>query len=105
MISAYLPGFDIYYSAPSENELDNRSKAMLRTFFDFWIDQNSWKDLFLKLHKLGFRAPLHNFAMKNLINERPHDTKFSAANIILPNDFFKSQKPLKEIERKAQLAF
>ena len=73
MFSAYMPGFDIYYSAPTEEEVAKRASEIVKSFTDFWIKQNSFKDFFLQLHKLGFRTKLHNLFMKKalLIVARP----------------------------------
>ena len=102
MYSGYIPGFDIYFSAPTETEIKTRSKAMISTFFDFWIEEQSWKQLFLKLHKLGFRTKLHDLAMKDFLKNKPKNAKFSP-KIELKNPYGLKDNQ-KEIVSETQLA-
>lgn len=93
MYAAYIPGFDIFYSAPSEEQLNRRSDALLKTFVDFWVDENSWKSFYLKLHKLGFKSPMHNLVMKKMLNNERSEAKFSVPNTLkAPKNFIGSKQ-------------
>lgn len=104
MYSAYMPGFDIYYSAPSEEEVTKRAKKMMDTFFDYWIQQEGWKQLFLKIHKLGFRTNMHNLAMKNFLRNKFQTGKFTPSNIIDIPEFFSNENNSKKYDAEAELA-
>lgn len=104
MFSAYMPGFDIYFSAPSEEEVKKRANRMIDTFFDFWIEQQGWKQLYLKIHKLGFRSKMHNLVMKDFLRNQRQSGKFLPSNIIETPEYFSKGANSKRLHDKAELA-
>lgn len=77
-VTSYIPGFDIAFSAPSREIAKERAPKMIMHFFDYYIQQQTWREFMLKIHKLGFRTELHNHQMKKMLNKRPINAQFSA---------------------------
>ncbi len=81
MVSCYMPGFDMYFSAPDNASVVAISDSMIQHFFNYWIEIEGWKRFVLQIHKLGFRSKMHNSEMQNLLNNRPSKAKFSPTKI------------------------
>lgn len=88
VVSSYMPGFDIWYSAPDMETAQARGKAMIHNFLHFWITKQSWKRFVVKIHALGFRAQLHDWTMKQLLNHRPAKAGFSPTLHQAPEEIF-----------------
>lgn len=99
LYSCYIPGFDLFFSAKSENQMMERGRQMMKTFFDYWVQEEGYKNFVLKIHKLGFKAPKHNFVIKQYLNKRPANAKFKMVNIDTPLGFENSR----EVEMEGEL--
>lgn len=75
-VSAYIPGFDIAFSSPTKERAEVKSKAMINTFFDYWITKKGFKNFILEIHRLGFRSKFDDFTIKELLNRRTSNAKF-----------------------------
>jgi len=71
-----MPSFDIFFYAKDKAEAKKRAHAMVRSFFQHWLNDQNWKQFILQLHKLGFRTDNHNYTIKQLLNRRQDNTKF-----------------------------
>lgn len=77
MVSAYIPAFDIYYSAPDRETAERRSENAVKAFHKYWMENQGWKKYILKLHHLGFKTANHEVQMRNMLHNRPVNAKFS----------------------------
>lgn len=95
----YIPGFDIHFFAPNDEERKKIGAAMTKSFFDFWIKDQGQKSLLLHLNKCGFRTENHNFAMQKLLNNsKISKTKFRLLRDSIPSEFQTAQKFNEEAE-------
>ena len=68
----YIPAFDLTYSANTEDEITKRADKMVKSFVNFYFDEDSPKNFFIALHKLGFRTPNHILVMKEALIPRTY---------------------------------
>lgn len=94
--SSYMPGFDMYFTSNSQEDSLVKAESMLNHFFDFWIKDQNWKSFVLQMHKLGFRAPLHNMEMQNLLKNRPTTTNFQNNKSLDSDNVFSSMESIKQ---------
>ena len=86
--SAFLIGFDIHFSANSEEDIKKKARALNRIFFDHYLlheKKNGLKKLALELHKLGFKSDNPN-ALHSLVNQKGVSAKFKS-NLGVPEEF------------------
>lgn len=88
MYSWYIPAFDIYFSSQSIEQGNKRAVAMTRSFFNHWIEHESFRSFILQIHKLGFKASEHHeLTIKQLISRKRIDAKFKSKDGIIPEEF------------------
>lgn len=86
--ACYIPGFDVYFFANTQEEILSIGRSMLSTYFDFWIKNQGYKAFFLELNKIGFRTENHTFAMQKLLNRKKvGNTKFKLLRGNVPSEF------------------
>ncbi|MEX2235440.1 MAG: hypothetical protein WD824_24980 [Cyclobacteriaceae bacterium] len=86
--SCYIPAYDLYFSCKADvATATKRAANMVRAFLDFWRIKEGNRSFFLKLHSLGFRTHNHNFTLKQLLNNKNIETKFSAEEGNIPDAF------------------
>jgi len=56
---------------------------MINYFFDYYIQEQTWTEFMLEIHKLGFRSEMHRYQMKKMFNKRPVNVTFSVDNNIV----------------------
>lgn len=84
----YVPGFDIHFAASSFDEAEVKSKAMVASFFDFWVKIQGAKNFILELNRLGFKAPQNDYEVQNLIkNRKVGNTNFRINRNAVENPF------------------
>lgn len=92
MYSGWIPNYDIYFSAPTRDELLIRSEKVMRSFFRYWIKQEGWKSFFLQMNKLGFRADNHDFVMMQMLKGKRSKAKMNARGVrAVPENFLQSE--------------
>jgi len=89
-LTCYIPAFDLIYSANSSEEIKKRADIMVKSFVRFYFEEDSSKNFFVALHKLGFRTPNHNLTMKEALNKKLVRAKFLNTNNEVPEGFEKS---------------
>ncbi len=86
----YIPGFDMYFSATNDEMVRDKSKAVMRCFFDHIFihnKKNSLKQLAIELKKKGFSAKeMDAMVMKKFLKNIPTNANFSS-NAQKPFDF------------------
>lgn len=55
-ISAYIPNFDIYFTAKSFADREKQSKKFINSFFNYWVIHNGWDMFMIKIKEMGFIA-------------------------------------------------
>ena len=86
MISCYIPGFDISFSAKDQEAIDKKSHALVHAFIDYFFipvegikqSKGGLKGITLELHKLGFKANDDLITVKKLINNEVVKAKFKS---------------------------
>ena len=77
-VTAFIPAFQLVYSAPTYEEADSRSESMVLSFFEYQYTQASPQKFWLEIHKLGFKATQkHDFVMKELLQKSSKKGKMS----------------------------
>lgn len=74
--NVYIPAFDMHFSTTDESRIEEKGKAMVKSFFHHKEEKNPLKALVLDLHKLGFRAKDHDLFMKNILNHKVSEGSF-----------------------------
>ena len=100
LISCFIPSFDIYYTAPSEQEIVPKSQRLTRSLI-LYFDHNrktALRSFVLHLHKLGFKAPNDTMTVKNFINNKVVKTKFKSDKTEAPTGFVPSETIIEESE-------
>jgi len=100
--SCYIPAYDIYFSASSEEMISKKSKAFVRMIFDHFLvkgdnPKNRLKNFIFHIHKLGFNAPMHNMVLKQVIEHKAISTKFNSLQKVKP-EFKDSKELVSELE-------
>lgn len=92
MYSWYIPAFDIYFSSQTKEQGDKRAVAMTKSFFNHWINYESFRSFILQIHKLGFKASEHHeLTIKQLISRQRIDAKFKSKDGFIPEEFKNSE--------------
>jgi hypothetical protein len=89
MISAYIPAFDIYFSAADRETASKRGSSLVTSFFSFWIKQQGFRSFVLQILKLGFKAP-NAGELKQLLERKNINTRLKSIDII-PKEFLESE--------------
>jgi len=101
--ACYIPGFEIYLGARSEEERMKKSKILTKLYFSHFLDNGKYglKNLILELHKLGFRSENDLMVVKQLIDRKPIDSYFTS-NLPLPIEF--EDAPREEVKQELAVA-
>lgn len=99
-VDCFIPGFDIYFSSPSEEEADRRIPLVVGGFFKYWLENESWKKFVLELAKLGFRPKEGAHKLKEYLEGGRSNATFNAPAGTFPENYERS----KEIEQKMSVA-
>jgi len=86
MMSCYIPGFNISFSAKNAEAMDKKAKALVHSFVDYFFihaeegkqPRGGLKGITLELHKLGFKAANDMITVKKLINNEVVKAKFKS---------------------------
>ena len=75
-LSCYLPGFEIYFSAKSEDMMRKKASMLTKFFFDHYLLDSKnqvigFKRLMLDLNKKGFRDKRHSEVMYKSMRSLP----------------------------------
>jgi len=91
--ACYIPGFEIYFGANSEEARLRKCKTLTKLYFDHFMNDGKYglKNLVLELHKLGFRTENDLMVVKQLIDRKPIDSYFTS-NVPLPMEFEDAEK-------------
>lgn len=93
-----IPGFNLMFSANNDDEVTQRSGAMIKTYINYYLKEENFQSLLKKLHQIGFRAPeQHAYIMKELLNKKRRNAKFKSNNETIPN-FFDDGKRIENLE-------
>ncbi len=95
MVSTFIPAFDLYYSSPNKDEANKRAKIMVKSFLNFWIQQQGFRAFVLQMLKLGFKTP-DATALKQLLERKNINAKLSASNTNIPDEFLEAETFLQE---------
>lgn len=86
--SWYIPTFEMFFSSENLEAGEKRAKIMAQSFFNFWIESQSFRSFVLQIHKLGFKAnENHNLVIKNLLKRGVSDIKLKSKGGKIPKDF------------------
>ena len=100
MYSWFVPAYNLYFSTDSLEKGRERGARMVKSFYDFWIKQQGFKNFLLEIHKLGFRVPQnHDYTLMQMLNKKLHTAKFKAPQISRSDDSF-----LESVEQEGELA-
>ena len=101
-ITVWIPFFDIYYSAKSEEAADKKGRIMMKMFFDHFFlhhEKNSLKNFALHMHKIGFKADRDNIVLHEMVRNKFTPAKFKAAELIdMPTEFLGAEQREAESE-------
>lgn len=54
--SIFLPKFDIYFTARSQDDAISQSKRLMNSFCNYWIKYKGWTEFINHLEDLGFKT-------------------------------------------------
>ncbi len=84
----YIPSFDIYFNADSEDKVKIKGRALMRMYMNHFLEtKDGLKGLAIQLKKLGFIAPHADLVIKQIINKSLINTAKFKSTDILPDDF------------------
>jgi len=88
-INCWIPSFDLYFSAKSDELAKKKSQAIMFAFIDHYLGNRTKgvKQLALELHKLGFKANNDQNTMANLVRNKVMKAKFSNSPSNIPFEF------------------
>lgn len=55
-LSCYIPGYNLFYSAKSENEVSVKGDAVTALFFKYWVEKEGYRAFLDEMRRLGFVA-------------------------------------------------
>lgn len=96
--TCYIPAFDLIYPAKSNEDIKKRADAMVSSLMNFYFKEDNPKNLFIALHKLGFRSPNHNMIMKDALNKKEIRAKFQNISNYIPEGYDVANFETKETE-------
>ena len=84
--SWYIPSFDIYFSSKTKEQGNERARAMVKSFFNFWLTNQGFRAFALQLFKLGYKTSTHA-EFKNLLNRTNLKATLKSSLSKLPPEF------------------
>ena len=84
ILDCSIPEFEIYFNAKSREEIDQKSLAHMRMFFEYYLEENNpnaLRQLSTQLIRLGFRSTGGIADFAKLSRNKLHPTKFSSPRI------------------------
>lgn len=89
MFNCFIPGFDIYFTAPSREAIDMKAKAIMDMFLSHFITGNKRgvRHLLIHLHKLGFKSKAHQIDMKDFMHNRVKAANFKIVEERIDQNF------------------
>jgi len=87
----FVPAFNLKFCTDSEENITRYSKIMITSFFNYFIKKENFNSLILEIHKMGFRTEMHNFAMKEILNNKRKNANFMIGNSSIPEEFINSK--------------
>ena len=90
LFSWYIPSFDIYFSSNTKEEGDNISRAMVKSFMNYWLKEKGFRSFVLQVFKLGYKTSSHE-EFKRLLNRTNLTANLKGAKIAMPQEFANSE--------------
>mgnify|MGYP000594088410 CR=1 FL=1 len=87
VVSAYVPSFNLHFSAPDKSEVEKIGRFMVRSFFNLWLDQANRKVLAKQLVKLGFREENDFETKQAVLGEKSGELNFNSKQRQSPHSF------------------
>ncbi|WP_157687590.1 hypothetical protein [Pedobacter psychrophilus] len=102
-INCYIPAFDIYFFAKSEEEGVLIGKALTKTFFSYWFSNQGMEKFALEINRLGFTSKNHQTAMFQLVKEKKikNSIRFNSIRENIPAGFETARKKIQTGELNA----
>mgnify|MGYP003540070376 CR=1 FL=1 len=99
----YIPAFDIYYSASSEDFIQKGRDIMMMWMDHFFLHVDQQKRLrtfAIHIHQLGFRAQNDMVVMQKMTHNNIVPAKFKVIDIKRPREFEDAETITQEAEMK-----
>jgi hypothetical protein len=84
--SWYIPSFDIYFSSPTKEAGDKRAKAMVRSFFNYWLKNQGYRNFLMQILKLGYKPSSHQ-ELQSLLNRTNLTANLKSSAKVIPHEF------------------
>ncbi|HRG37193.1 MAG TPA: hypothetical protein PK289_01565 [Bacteroidia bacterium] len=84
----FIPGLQFHFCSKSLEDGQKKCDYMLNHFFDYWVIDNGWRQLFEKIKALGFTSDVGiNTALHRIFKRKTKRESFYNVNLKAPDYF------------------